>query len=142
MDQPMNQTAENTPDLTRYRERYSEYARRLLSDLGLGDVPNPERGQLLAAIEGYVNQVLTNTLLENLDDTHLAQVEAMQERGAGQDELVAYLVTNIPEFDTKVARSLESTYGQLLEETRALAQAVAGQHVSAPETQDQEKPVT
>lgn len=117
----------NTVDLTKYREQYTYYSQKLLSDLGLGDVAQPERGELLLAIEKYVQQVLTNTLLENLDDTSLDQVETMLSSGSDEDEVAAYLVMNIPEIDVKMADALATAYARMLKECQAITDAVLQQ---------------
>lgn len=122
--------ATNNVDLTKYRERYSQYARRLLSDLGLGDLPEPERGRLLMALEANVQQVLLNTLLENLDDNNLEDAETIIDRGGTQEEVIIYLMGTIPAIEEQIADALIKMYARLLEESKQLAQAVAGKYTT------------
>jgi hypothetical protein len=114
----------DTPDLTIFREQYSYYARRLLGDLGLSDLEEPLRSQLLASIERYISQVLSNTLLENLDETALKGINEMLERGAADEEVMTYLVGTIPDIQQKIALALSNAYARMLAETRQLTQTI------------------
>lgn len=128
MDQQINLS--NNPesgsktDLTAYREQYSHYARRLLSDLGLGDLPQPERGQLLTAIESYVQQLLLNTLLENLDPQHIEAADKILKETNDQEEVMGYLLANVPNIELKMANALAESYAQMVAEARELAKAI------------------
>lgn len=112
------------PDLTQYREQYSYYARRLLDDLGLGDLGQPERGRLLLAIEAYVQQVMLNTLLEHVDDAALTKAEEMMENDTSHEEIVAFLLLSVPDIELHMAEALASTYARMLEESRRLTEAI------------------
>lgn len=123
----------NSPtDITHYREQYTFYARKLLQDLGLGDVPQPERGELLAAIEANIQQVLTNVLLENVSDQHMAAAEHILEDGGNTEDVVIYLATHIENVDIKIADAIASTYAQLLSESQQLAEKI-GMNQSTPQ---------
>lgn len=110
--------------MAEYRQQYSHYARRLLSDLGLGDLPEPERGQFLATIEGYVSQVLLNTLLENIDDSDATAVEEQLEQGKTNEEAFAYLVGRVPNAEVKLADRMAEVYAQMLAEAKQLSAAI------------------
>lgn len=119
---PITQSA---PNLDAYREQYSLYARRLLDDLGLGDLGQPQRGQLLLQIETYVQEVMLNTLLEQLDDDLVKEADKILEDGGTNEEAIAYLMLSIPNIDIIMAEALAKSYAEMLEETKQLAEAVA-----------------
>lgn len=123
-------------DLTPYREQYSFYARKLLSDLGLGDIQQPQRGELLAAIEQYVQQVLTNTLLENLTDDQIETVESMLDNGSSNEEVITHLMATMPNVDVVMGEALAKTYAQLKKESKQMATAL-GLHISEMANSDQ-----
>lgn len=120
----MNNDPATQPDLTNYREQYSHYAKRLLSDLGLGEVGQPERNQLLVAIESYVQQILVSTLLENLTPEMLDEVDAIIERGGDQDQVITHLISTIPDMDIKISEALAAAYARMLHESRELTSAI------------------
>jgi hypothetical protein len=122
-------TTQTTPDedishVNRYREQYSYYARQLLSDLGLGDLGQPERGQLLLAIEEYVEKVITNALLENLTEEQIDAADTIMARGGGQEEIIVHLLETTPDIELKIADALTTTYASMLDESRQLASAI------------------
>lgn len=113
-------------DLNSYRAQYSAYARKILQDLGLGDLPQPERGQLLASIESYTQQVLTNELLTNLRPADLDEAEAILANGGDEEEMATYLVMNVPEIELKMGEAMARTYARLMAECKQLAAAIKG----------------
>lgn len=111
-------------ELKAYREQYSYYAQKLLSELGLGAVAQPERGRLLASIEQYIGQILTNTLLESLSDEHLDQVELLLEEGKTQEDVVVFLLDTVPDMQLRVAEAFVAAYDRILEDSQALRKAI------------------
>ncbi len=111
-------------DLTPYREQYSYYAKKLLSDLGLGDLPQPRRGLILVAIENYVQQILLNTILENLDETSLDKADRLIEEGVEPQDAVARVMLSMPDMDLKIADALAACYAQMVDEARQLSVAL------------------
>lgn len=122
---------DQTVDLSQFRKQYSHYAQRLLSDLGLGDVRQPERGRLLAAIERYVQQVVLTTILENINQEGLERAEQQLEDGDGQEEALSRLITSIPDIDVIIANRLTDAYAGILKDARQLATAIAKLQPSA-----------
>lgn len=120
--------------ITPFRAQYTEYARQLLSDLGLGSLEEPLRGKLLASIEKYVSLVITNTLLENLDDTAIEGIDRLLERDAREEEVTAYLVASIPGIEMKLTTALETAYKRMLEESQQLTQEVMKHYRDASNT--------
>lgn len=115
---------DTTPDMSQLREQYSYYAKRLLSDLGLGDLGQPERGQLLASIEAYVQQIMFYTILQNLDQENLTKANKMMGEGVDETEVMARLLGSLPDLPMKLADSLALAYAQMLDEARQLSQAL------------------
>lgn len=120
----MDPVTQHDDQLNNYREQYSYYARRLLSDLGLGDLGQPERSQLLEALEGYVQQIMVNTLLENLTPEKLDEASEILDRGGDNETVVVHLINQVPEIETKMAQALTEAYARMLSEARQLTQAI------------------
>lgn len=110
--------------LSQYREQYSYYAKELLNDLGLGDLAQPERGHLLAAIEELVNKIMFSTMLENLTQQQMEEAEGILKRGGNQEEVAMHFIATTPNIQTKMIDSLTETYAQILNEADQLAVAL------------------
>lgn len=113
--------------LEQYREQYSYYAKQLLDDLGLGDLIQPERGQLLSAIEELVNKIMFSTMLENLTQQQMEEAEGILKRGGNQEEVAMHFIATTPNIQTKMIDSLTETYAQILNEANQLAIAIGHQ---------------
>lgn len=111
-------------DPEQLREQYSYYAKRLLEDLGLSSVGQPQRGKLLAAIETYVQQVILNTLLENVSEDALKEAEKMLDQDAPREQVVAYLLVSTPDIELFVAEALMESYARMVDESKQLAEAI------------------
>lgn len=134
---------EQAADLTGYREQYSHYAKRLLSDLGLAEIGQPERGQLLEAIEHYVERVMVNTLLESLNEEQLNEAEGIMNRGGDMEQVLIHLLSTTPNVEVKMADALAQAYARMLEESRQLAKAITSTHSGQSAATDQdETPLT
>ena len=122
--------------LASYRKQYTYYAQRLLADLGLTEVEQPLRSELLAGIEHYINVVITNVILANLKEPQLTQIQSDLDRGQSQGEIVARLAGTMPDIEIKIADALAEAYDQLLSESRQLSHALV-QPKSSGNTEDQ-----
>lgn len=120
----------NQIDLTPFRVQYSNYARDLLSDAGLSDLEEPIRGRLLAAVDGYISQVLSSTILSNLDDVALKGINEMLESGEPEEEVTTYLIASIPDLEQKIRQALESSYDTLLKQVQELTTKVGEQYLA------------
>jgi hypothetical protein len=110
--------------LNQYREQYSYYAKKLLTDLGLGDLAQPERGQLLAAIEQLIGKIMTNTLLENLAEEQMTEAEGILNRGGNQEDVVMHFLSTTPDIQTKMIEALTEAYARMLNEANQLTVAL------------------
>lgn len=108
-----------------FREQFSYYAKSLLDDLGLADVGQPERGQLLAAIESLVQKTMVNVLLENLTDEQAEQAEGILQRDGTEEDVIIYLLATTPDMQTKMADALTEMYARMINESQLLAQAIS-----------------
>lgn len=132
-----NAQSTQSDQLNNYREQYSHYARQLLSDLGLGGLGQPERSQLLAAIEVYVQQVMANTLLENVDREQLDEAERILDRGGDMDQVIVHLLVNTPDIEVKMAQAMTETYARMVHECRELANAITKAQPNQDQNQNQ-----
>lgn len=119
----MDNLNSTTPDLTPFREQYSYYAKKLLSDLGLGELPQPERGQLLGSIELYTQQVIVNALLENLEGADAEEANQILDEQGGE-AVIGYLIATIPNIEIKMADALAEAYARMLTEAKQLSDAL------------------
>lgn len=122
--------------LNQYREQYSYYAKQLLNDLGLGDLPQPERGKLLVSIEKLIGRIITNTLLENLTEEQMAEAEGILNRGGDQEDIIMHLVSTTPNIQTKMIEALTDAYARMLYEASQLTVALGYKTKSPSPTPD------
>ncbi len=125
-------------DLTPFRIEYTEYVERLLADLGLSDVEEPERSRLILALENHMNQVLTRTLIANLDEAAAENIHKMLEKGEDDSSVLIYLVSSIPDIEEKISNGLEKSYQEILAETDKLVTMIG--HQRAQSTQGTDTP--
>ncbi len=116
---------DNAQSLDTYREQYTFYAKKLLSDLGLGDLGQPERTELLSTIEQYVQQVIMNTLLENLDEPITTEAEKILNEGGTQEDALVYIMSAIPDIEYRITVALTESYARMVDEARQLADTLA-----------------
>ena len=130
MDSSVN-TNSQPFDPEQLREQYSYYAKRLLEDLGLGAVGQPERGRLLAAIETYVQQAMLNTLLENVSEESLKEAEKLLEEDAPREQVVAYLLVSTPDVELFMAEALMESYARMVDEAKQLTSAISAKQTES-----------
>ncbi len=127
-------------DLTPIRRQYSFFAQRLLDDLGLSDLKQPLRSELLAGIEAYVSQVLTNTIIMNLDDATINAMAKRIDSGEEQDELIAYMVASTPNLSQKLDETFAETYDKIKAEIQELTKATIDAQFNGSGKSSEQKP--
>lgn len=126
MDDQLNPNQDNAQatDISGYRELYSYYAKQLLADLGLADIAQPERGELLEAIEQYTQKVMMNVLLENITEEQADQTEGILRRGGNEQDVILHLLSTTPDIQIVMADALTEAYAKMLSESSQLANAL------------------
>lgn len=122
----------NDIDLTPFREQYSSFAAQMLHDLGMSDLQQPLRGQLLSSADQYLNQVLLHTILINITPATAERIKELTESDKPNDEIIAYLISSTPGLQRRIQEALQEGYANLVAEVRQLTKEVARDFANDP----------
>lgn len=116
------------------RQQYSQFASQLLIDMGLNDLEQPVRGQLLQSIDQYLSQVMTQTILENIKPETAKRIDQLVQEDRNQEEIIAFLVAATPGLESKITEAMEAAYARMVTEVHRLTTEVAKDLTSGQET--------
>ncbi len=115
------------------RQRYSSLALQLLTDLGLGDLGQPMRSQLLSSFDNLISQRITQLILTNLDETAAKGIAKMVTSDEPEEATISYLIASTPGIKEKIEAGLADSYAEFIQEARELTQALTKHHPSTDE---------
>jgi hypothetical protein len=117
----------------------------LLRELGLGDLPAPEKNKMLAHIYETLELRVGMKLAEQMTDAQLDEFEGFIDRN---DEAGAlkWLETNFPDYKQVVADELEKLKSEIKQQAPAIIQATmaegGAQQPGSPATVDPAEPTS
>lgn len=100
-------------------EQQIEIADQLLKDLGLENLKDPVKSQLIETIRDRVAQKTMLVLMENLPESEIPALEQAIEN-KNENEIIQEMVKRIPDLNEKLTSALADLYKELLEDTKKL----------------------
>ena len=82
--------------------------------LGLENLPEEEREEILAKVNKRLEEVLIGVLVANISDDDAQKIQkALHEEGADLEEVVAEISAGVPNLALKIERAVEEEISRL-----------------------------
>ncbi|MFA6423091.1 MAG: hypothetical protein WCW17_01415 [Patescibacteria group bacterium] len=99
----------------------TELADQILKDLGLENLADPTKSELIELIRERVAQKTMEVILANLPDSNPDDLEKMMENKT-EEEIIQEISTTIPDFKGKLSNAIVELYQELKEAAQKLIQ--------------------
>lgn len=99
---------------------YEMTAEKILEDLGLKDLKEPERSKLLEVIKNRIEQKTLFAIMKNLKDEDIKELDKKLEAGADEGEAIAFMASRVPNLKEKISTALAELYDDLVEDAKKL----------------------
>lgn len=109
----MNDQPAQTPTMPTTPEEVQKLTDQLMADLGLQDLSDADKAQVMAMIRDRVNDTILLTLLENLSDQDAQALEEKLKAGATQQQALEFLADKAQSHSDKFAAALAKLYQDL-----------------------------
>lgn len=100
-------------DLQKLRKEFED---KIFKDLHLENLPPEEKEKFLEKLTGHVNTIILNTVIENLNEEQLDEIESKMQTAKTdeeKDQIIAEVAKNIPDLDKKIVQELDGLYNSL-----------------------------
>lgn len=101
-----------------------EAADKIIQDLGLDNINETTKQELVATIKDRVAKRVMATMVENLQPNDLEEMNKMVESGKTEEEILQAMADGIPDLQTKVNEALAALYDELMADVQAIKQQV------------------
>lgn len=92
------------------------FINRLLQDLQLDQLPEPQKTALLNKITGLAEKRILQTVIMNMDDASIDEFEQKLQSGITTEEATKFMVKKIPGLSGKIDMALRNLYEELLKD--------------------------
>ena len=76
---------------------------------------------LLETIKKRIEQKVLFTIMKNLKDKDIKELDQKLEKGASEAEAITFMASRVPDFKEKVSSALSELYDELVEDSKKLA---------------------
>ena len=89
----------------------------ILRSLGLEDLPEPQRSQILDSIQKRMEDFVMQRAIDILTANDVTEIEKMSDGNASQEEIMKFLTDHIENFPIRMAEAIIEFQRSLVNET-------------------------
>lgn len=101
------------------------FINRLLQDLQLNELPEPQKSALLDKITGLAEKRILQTVIVNMDDASIDEFEQRIQSGMTKEEATKFMIEKIPSLSAKIEIALRNLYEELLKDIGSAESSVS-----------------
>lgn len=106
-------------------DNYNAFVEKLIVDLGFDKIQEPEKSELIKAIQQRIEARILSTLMTSLTEQRANELDEQIEKEGLKEQQIIELLSNEPGASAKIIQAMDDLYQEMKEETDALWAASA-----------------
>lgn len=106
-------------------DNYNAFVEKLIVDLGFDKVQEPEKSELIKAIQQRIEARILSTLMTSLTEQRANELDEQIEKEGLKEQQIIELLAKEPGASAKIIQAMDDLYQEMKEETDALWAASA-----------------
>lgn len=100
---------------------YQNFVDKVMADLGFENLADDKKNQVMETIKQRMDQKILFTIMANIKDEDISELETLTEKNTPPEELVKFMSSKIENLDDKITQALGELYQQMVEDVKTIS---------------------